>query len=106
MIIWDDRIWLGNAYVQLYKVFKVEKYLRIAVRLYNFVVENNWKMHNYDGIEWKPKTNYKNTITNSLFLVLCGRLYDVTFEEKYIDSMKKMYRYLFTQENKFANGVK
>ena len=77
-IIWDDRIWLGNAYVQLYKVFSEEKYFRVAEKLYDFVVEYNWKPHDYGGIEWRPTSHYMNTITSSLFMVFSGRLYEVT----------------------------
>lgn len=105
VVIWDDRLWLGNSYVYLYKVFKVQKYLRTAVRIYDFVVENNWKVHNYELLEWAPKSNYLNTITNSLFMVLCGRLYETTGDQKYLDSLLKMYKLLFSQENQFIRKV-
>ena len=96
-IIWDDKLWLGITYVALFKAFRVEKYLRVAMRLYDFTKEHNWKPNNYLGLIWKPGGNYKNTITNGLFFLLCCRLFDVTREPRFLESSVAMYQFLFKQ---------
>ena len=66
VIIWDDRLWLGNSYLFLYMVFRDEKYLQVGMELYSFILKCNadWRAENYRGLEWKPGTDYRNSITN------------------------------------------
>lgn len=37
-IIWDDRLWLGNSYLELYKRFPIQKYLDVSIKLYNLII--------------------------------------------------------------------
>lgn len=96
-ILWDDRLWLGLSYLQLYTQFKVQDYLDVALKLFQFVLDNNDDpfKKDYIGLRWKSKEDYRNTITNGLFMVFAGRLYGVTSEKKYLEIAKKQYQVLF-----------
>ena len=65
-IIWDDRLWLGNSYLFLYNVFRVEGYLLVAVELYKFILQccADWRAENYKGLESKPGSGCLSSITN------------------------------------------
>lgn len=51
-IIWDDRLWLGNSYLFLYNIFRVERYLMVATELYKFILKScaDWRADNYRGL--------------------------------------------------------
>lgn len=75
----------------------------MAKKLYQFILDNNDspQREGYTGMSWKMREDYKNTITNVLFMVFVGRLYRITSEKQYFTALKKQYEILFETKGKY-----
>lgn len=86
-----------KGFVDAYKALKNKKYLEIALKNANFILENLWKP------EGNLLHNYKNGITtiNGYLEDYCFvidafiSLYEVTFDEKWLHYSKQMTDYCF-----------
>ena len=105
-IIWEYRLWLGCSYLELYKQSKIEKYLTVAVRLYELIVTRNADptAAAYKGIFWSPKTQYYNSISNQLFMAFAGKLFDVTGNPRHLQAAERQQWLLFQQSAKYINN--
>jgi len=72
----DDAQWWGIAWVRTYQLTKDSRYLQRAEQIWNYVFHNAWDNNKCGGgVWWSSQKNYKNAITNELFLVFCSLLY-------------------------------
>lgn len=72
----DDYQWWLLAWLQAYAVEPNVNYLNRAADIYDVVVNKAWDSSQCGGgIRWCPKSNYKNAITNELFLASSMRLH-------------------------------
>jgi len=73
---YDDYQWWLLGWVQAYSVDPNINYLHRAADIYDIVAANAWNTTQCSGgIQWCPKNEYKNAITNELFLASSMRLH-------------------------------
>ena len=64
----DDLLWYASMWYRAYKLTKREKYLNRTHNIFNYV-SSYWNNKTCNGgIYWSYKMNYKNSITNELFM--------------------------------------
>jgi len=94
---YDDNIWLGIDFAELYKISKQKKYLDKAKRIWQFV----WSGHDGKlggGIYWcEQKKRSKNTCSNAPAAVFALKLFQVTNDSSYFFKGKRLYEW--TKEN-------
>jgi predicted alpha-1,6-mannanase (GH76 family) len=72
----DDAQWWGIAWVRAYQLTKDTRYLQRAVQIWNYVYHDAWDTSKCGGgVWWNSQKNYKNAVTNELFLVFSSLLY-------------------------------
>lgn len=73
----DDSAWWGIAWLRYYQHTKDERYLKTAIAIQEHMARH-WREDG--GISWsnEPDKRGANAITNSLFVVLSARLYQVS----------------------------
>ncbi|KAK7052834.1 hypothetical protein VNI00_004153 [Paramarasmius palmivorus] len=54
---------------------------------------------------WSGDRNYKNSITNELYLATSGYLYDVTKEQKYLDNLKSTWKWIKQSGLRGSDGL-
>eukprot|EP01116_Phalansterium_solitarium_P000960 TRINITY_DN10782_c0_g2_i1.p1 TRINITY_DN10782_c0_g2~~TRINITY_DN10782_c0_g2_i1.p1 ORF type:complete len:380 (+),score=-8.65 TRINITY_DN10782_c0_g2_i1:452-1591(+) len=75
----DDIGWWALAWLRGYDATGNPTYLAKATELFNFIAGNAWETgHCGGGVWWNSYTQYKNAITNELFLTQAMRVFDVT----------------------------
>jgi hypothetical protein len=73
---YDDYQWWLLGWVQAYSVEPNINYLQRAADIYDIITEKAWNTTTCGGgIQWCPKSSYKNAITNELFLIGSMRLH-------------------------------
>ncbi|CAF5196966.1 unnamed protein product, partial [Rotaria magnacalcarata] len=73
---YDDHQWWLLAWMQIYNVNRDIKYLKRAAAIYDIVSKKAWTTATCNGgIQWCPTKDYKNAITNELFLSSSMRLH-------------------------------
>ncbi|CAF3355854.1 unnamed protein product [Rotaria sp. Silwood2] len=73
---YDDHQWFLLAWMQIYNVDGNIKYLHRAALIYDIISERAWSTKSCQGgIQWCPTKDYKNAITNELFLLSSMRLH-------------------------------
>jgi predicted alpha-1,6-mannanase (GH76 family) len=87
----DDRAWLALAALRAYEIRPDSEFLNHALHTHSFM-KKFWTFKCGGGVPWKVNNNYKNTITNALYLHLSAQLYRIT---KNRDYFKEAYRVLF-----------
>ena len=72
----DDHQWILLGWMQAYSVEPDPNYLLRAANIHDFVSNNAWNASRCQGgKQWCPKKDYKNAITNELFLISSMRLH-------------------------------
>lgn len=72
---YDDIMWWALAYLRAYEHNPAHRaYLEMAKRVFVFVQKSPDREACDGGVVWGNGTNYKNAITNSLYLTLAARL--------------------------------
>jgi len=71
----DDAQWWAIAWFRNYQLTKNPQYLQRSIDIWNYILSNAWDNTCNGGVWWSSSKNYKNAITNELFLVLSTLLY-------------------------------
>ncbi|KAK0205514.1 glycoside hydrolase [Desarmillaria ectypa] len=95
---YDDVQWVSIAYLQAGKQDDVKKYYDIA----SSAVDNTYCK---GGLFWSGKRDYKNAITNELYMASSGYLYEVLRDKKYFTNLKQTYEWLNSTKMRGANGL-
>lgn len=72
-LYFDDMAWYGNAWIRAYDVIGDPKFLREAQAIFSDMTRA-WDNTCGGGLWWNSDRQYKNAITNELFLLLSARL--------------------------------
>jgi len=72
---YDDAQWWAIAWIRAYQLTKQDKYRDRAAHIWNYILRVAWDNHCGGGVWWSQKRDYKNAITNELFLTLSTLLY-------------------------------
>ncbi|KAF7294040.1 Glycoside hydrolase family 76 protein [Mycena kentingensis (nom. inval.)] len=94
----DDVQWVSLAYGFAGDVENAKKYYDIATT----AVESSYCG---GGLFWSGKRDYKNAITNELYMATSGFLYELTQEEQYLDSLKTTWAWLESSKMVSDNGL-
>ncbi|TRM68912.1 glycoside hydrolase family 76 protein [Schizophyllum amplum] len=80
----DDVQWVSIAYLAAGDQENAKKYYDIAASA---------RDSDYcgGGLFWSADRDYKNSITNELFLALSGYMHEVTQDQKYLDNLNDLY---------------
>lgn len=94
---YDDNLWLGLDFLELYELTDDKAYLDSARNVWNFI-ESGCDSILGGGIYWcEQKKTSKNTCSNAPAAVLALRLYSQTKEKHYLDMGQQIYHW--TKEN-------
>ena len=94
---YDDNVWLGIDFTDLYLLTKEKKYLDKALEIWAFV-ESGMDEKLGDGIYWcEQRKESKNTCSNAPSVVYLAKLYEATKENKYLSQAEDLYKW--TQQN-------
>lgn len=94
---YDDNIWLGIDYTDLFLLTADKKYLQKAKEIWRFVASGmDEKLGG--GIYWcEQRKHSKNTCSNAPAIVYLAKLYQATNDKKYLELAQQLYSW--TQEN-------
>ena len=94
---YDDNVWLGIDFADLYLHTKELKYLHKAEEIWQFVASGmDEKLGG--GIYWcEQRKESKNTCSNAPSVVYLAKLYKATKKQAYLDMAKQLYHW--TQTN-------
>ena len=94
---YDDNVWIGIDFTDLYLLTKEKQYLDKAVEVWEFVASGmDEKLGG--GIYWcEQRKESKNTCSNAPSIVYLAKLYQATKQQKYLDLAKQLYQW--TQTN-------
>src|SRR5690606_14160839 len=88
---YDDNIWLGIDYTDLYLMTKDKKYLTKAVEIWKFV-ESGMDDKLGGGIYWcEQRKESKNTCSNAPAIVMLAKLYEATKDKAYLNLAEQLY---------------
>ena len=88
---YDDNIWIGIDFTNLYLLTGNKKFLEKALVVWDFVYSGFDQLLG-GGIYWcEQKKTSKNTCSNAPAAVFALKLYEATQERKYIDLAKSIY---------------
>lgn len=79
----DDVAWAGIAHVKAYRLLHERSSLDNAEKIFA-QISGYWDATCEGGVWWDLRRTYKNAITNELFLVLAGMLYQMTQKPSYL----------------------
>jgi len=81
---YDDEQWWAITWIKAYQLTHIEQYKNRAVILWNDILTNAWDNKCGGGVWWSSKKDYKNAITNELFLVLSMELHKIDNNATYL----------------------
>src|SRR5690606_38835921 len=94
---YDDNIWIGIDFTDLYLLTKKKVYLEQALEVWRFV-ESGMDDKLGGGIYWcEQRKESKNTCSNAPAIVFLAKLYIATKEEKYLSLAKSLYQWVQNQ---------
>lgn len=94
---YDDNVWLGIDFTDLYLLTKEKQYLDKALEVWAFV-ESGMDEKLGGGIYWcEQRQESKNTCSNAPSVVYLAKLYEATKENKYLSQAEDLYKW--TQQN-------
>jgi predicted alpha-1,6-mannanase (GH76 family) len=82
----DDNEWWALAWLKAYDLTGDKRYLKPAHRIFRDMIHRSWDTVCGGGVRWAADGEYKNAVTNELFMELAARL---ALESK--DSSEKKY---------------
>ncbi|KAH8827857.1 glycoside hydrolase family 76 protein [Flagelloscypha sp. PMI_526] len=106
---WDDWFANGGSYDDL--LWVVISYLKsgnvdLAKKYYDYVKVAEDSATCGGGIFWSKARDYKNAVTNELYIAASGYMYDVTKEEKYLKTAQDTWAWFKNSGMKSAdNGL-
>lgn len=90
---YDDNLWLGLDFLDLYEQTNDKSYLASAQNIWNFI-ESGCDSILGGGIYWcEQKKESKNTCSNAPAAVLALKLYSLTKERHFFDIGQKLYHW-------------
>lgn len=90
---YDDNVWLGIDFTDLYAATRQPRFLDEAERIWRFV-ESGTDDRLGGGIYWcEQKKESKNTCSNAPGAVFALKLYQATGNEKYLDAGRALYEW-------------
>lgn len=93
---YDDNIWLGINFSDIYLLTKEDKYLQKALTAWEFIKSGMDKQLG-GGIYWcEQKRQTKNTCSNAPASVLSIKLFQATQDSSYLDSARHLYEWVQT----------
>ncbi|PRD55760.1 glycoside hydrolase family 76 protein [Sphingobacterium gobiense] len=93
---YDDNIWIGIDFTNLYLLTGETKYLEKATVVWDFVYSGHDDLLG-GGIYWcEQKKTSKNTCSNAPAAVFALKLYEATKEKKYLELGKSLYEWTKT----------
>lgn len=81
---YDDMGWWALTWIHAYDWLKDERYLNAARSIF-WHMTSAWDDTCGGGVWWRKDREYKNAITNELFLQIAARLYNRTQEASYLE---------------------
>jgi predicted alpha-1,6-mannanase (GH76 family) len=95
----DDTGWWGVAWLQAYNLTGNTQYLDMAETIANYI-HGYWSSECNGGIWWNTTANYKNAITNELFLELTAGLHNaISGDTTYLSWANQEWTWLSTGSN-------
>jgi hypothetical protein len=89
----DDTQWVSLSWARADDVAPHAQYLQRAKQFYEYAA-NAWDDTKCGGgMWWSGKRDYKNAITNELFIVSSMKLYEKTHEQRYLENAKKTWKW-------------
>jgi len=95
---YDDVQWVAIAYLQAGQQDEAKKYYDIA----STAVDSTYCG---GGLFWSGKRNYKNAITNELYMASSGYMYDVLKDQQYLDNLNNTWTWLRASKMRGDNGL-
>lgn len=90
---YDDNLWLGIDFIDLYRLTREQKYLEKARTIWKFIKSGTDDQLG-GGIYWcEQKKETKNTCSNAPAAVMALKMYQETHENMYLDEAKKQYEW-------------
>ena len=81
--VYDDEGWWALTWINAYDLTKDQRYLQMAETIFNDM-KLGWDNTCGGGVWWKKDKEYKNAITNELFMAIAIRLYQRTSTAEYL----------------------
>ncbi|KAF9262689.1 glycoside hydrolase family 76 protein [Marasmius fiardii PR-910] len=95
---YDDVQWVATAYLMAGNQERAKHFYDIASE----ALETSYCG---GGLFWSGARDYKNAITNELYMVTSGYLYEVTKDQKYLDNLKNIWKWLKESNMRGTNGL-
>ncbi|KAJ7286921.1 glycoside hydrolase family 76 protein [Mycena rebaudengoi] len=95
---WDDVQWVSIAHLYAGNTAQSTHY-------YDIASEADETSYCGGGLFWNGDRQYKNAITNELYMATSGHLYDVTKDETYLTNLKKTWEWLKASKMVNSNGL-
>ncbi|MCK9181081.1 MAG: glycoside hydrolase family 76 protein [Bacteroides sp.] len=93
---YDDNVWLGIDFTDIYRLTKEQPYLDKAKLIWDFVISGHDDLLE-GGIYWcEQRKNGKNTCSNAPGAVFALKLYEATKDKYYLDWGIKLYNWTKT----------
>ena len=90
---YDDNIWIGIDFTDLYQATSHKKYLKRALQVWDFVMSGNDSVLG-GGIYWcEQKKKSKNTCSNAPGAVFALKLYKATKQRSYLQKGRELYEW-------------
>lgn len=90
---YDDNLWLGIDFIDLYRLTREQKYLEKARMIWKFIKSGTDDQLG-GGIYWcEQKKETKNTCSNAPAAVMALKMYQETHEGAYLEEAKKHYEW-------------
>jgi len=90
---YDDNVWIGIDFTDLYIASKDREFLKRAEMVWNFVVSGRDSIMG-DGIYWcEQRKESKNPCSNAPAAVFALKLYTATLNKKYLAAGKELYEW-------------
>ncbi|KAG7091283.1 hypothetical protein E1B28_010331 [Marasmius oreades] len=95
---YDDVQWVSTTYLTAGNLERAKHFYDIASTALDTSTCGG-------GLFWSGARDYKNAITNELYLATSGQLYEATKEQKYLDNLKNVWKWLKESGMRGANGL-
>lgn len=90
---YDDNVWIGLDFIDLYCATKNRKYLKSAMQVWQFIMSGNDSVLG-GGIYWcEQKKESKNTCSNAPGAVMALKLYKATLQRLYLEKAVELYEW-------------
>ncbi|KAJ7173716.1 glycoside hydrolase family 76 protein [Mycena filopes] len=95
---YDDVQWVSIAYLRAGNLGQAQKYYDIA----SSAVSTDYCG---GGLFWNGNHDYKNAITNELYITTSGYMYDATKNGQYLTNLENTWNWLKASKMKGSNGL-